>query len=296
MGIPESQLETWSHQGSVTQSSSTYQSVKAALESSNAPYAGKDFQVFLQGSYGNDTNIYAESDVDIVIRLDSAFSRDLTQLSSAEQSLYNSSLSNATYNLTNFRNDVVGGLQKEYGSDLLVGEKAIQLAPRGGRRKTDIIICIQYRKYHSFQGLNNQRYTEGIKFDTLNGVEIINYPKMHSENLTKKHQATNSYFKPMTRIFKNIRSKMVDYRFIDKGIAPSYYVEGMLYNVPITVFGGSLEVCTSRIIEWLMNNDKSQFVCANEQFYLCHPSSPVTWRAEQMNSFIAGTVNLWKSW
>jgi hypothetical protein len=104
------------------------------------------------------------------------------------------------------------------------------------------------------------------------------------------------YFKPMARIFKNIRSKMVDHRLIDNGIAPSYYVEGLLYNVPETHFGGSLEVCTSRIIEWLMYANKRDFVCANRQYFLCHPTSPVTWREENMNSFIAGTVNLWKNW
>ena len=72
MPIPESQLETWSHQGSITQSSSTYNTIKSVLEGSTTPYAGRNFKVFLQGSYGNDTNIYAESDVDIVIRLDDA--------------------------------------------------------------------------------------------------------------------------------------------------------------------------------------------------------------------------------
>jgi len=41
MGIPESQLETWSHQGSVTQSSSTYETIKRALEAADAKYAGK---------------------------------------------------------------------------------------------------------------------------------------------------------------------------------------------------------------------------------------------------------------
>ena len=73
MPIPESQLETWSHQGSITQSSNTYNSIKNVLEAGTTPYASKNFKVFLQGSYGNDTNIYAESDVDIVIRLDDCF-------------------------------------------------------------------------------------------------------------------------------------------------------------------------------------------------------------------------------
>ena len=84
MAIPEDQLDTWSHQGAIAGSSSTYATIKNVLESATAPYAGKDYKVFLQGSYGNDTNVYSESDVDIVIRLDSSFESDLTQLEPAE--------------------------------------------------------------------------------------------------------------------------------------------------------------------------------------------------------------------
>ena len=80
MAISESQLETWSHQGSIQQSSSTYQTVRTALLDAKANYAGKNFEVFLQGSYGNDTNIYAESDVDTVIRLDSIMNSDVSAL------------------------------------------------------------------------------------------------------------------------------------------------------------------------------------------------------------------------
>ena len=69
MAIPEAELDTWSHQGSITQSASTYASIKRALEAPDSRYAGKHYEVFLQGSYGNDTNIYAESDVDVVIGL-----------------------------------------------------------------------------------------------------------------------------------------------------------------------------------------------------------------------------------
>ena len=85
MPIPESQLETWSHQGSIAQSSNTYNTIKNVLETSTTPYASKNFKVFLQGSYGNDTNIYAESDVDIVIRLDDCFFSDLDTLSEEEK-------------------------------------------------------------------------------------------------------------------------------------------------------------------------------------------------------------------
>ena len=81
MAIPESQLETWSHQGSISQSSTTYNSIKGVLEANTTPYAGKSYKAFLQGSYGNDTNIWAESDVDIVICLNDCWQRDIESLS-----------------------------------------------------------------------------------------------------------------------------------------------------------------------------------------------------------------------
>ena len=63
MAIAETQLHTWSHQGAVAQSRDTYATIRRALESDRTAYHGNDFKSFLQGSYGNDTNVYAESDV-----------------------------------------------------------------------------------------------------------------------------------------------------------------------------------------------------------------------------------------
>jgi tRNA nucleotidyltransferase (CCA-adding enzyme) len=83
MPTPESQLDTWSSQGAIAGSRDTYATVKRALESSSTGYAAKDYRVFLQGSYGNDTNIYAESDVDVVIRFDDVFFYDISARSSA---------------------------------------------------------------------------------------------------------------------------------------------------------------------------------------------------------------------
>ena len=40
--------------------------MKATLEDSSSPYYLKSFESFLQGSYANDTNVYRDSDVDVV--------------------------------------------------------------------------------------------------------------------------------------------------------------------------------------------------------------------------------------
>jgi len=92
MAIPEKQLEVWSHQGSIAQSRDTYATVKRALEASDTRYAGKSFEVFLQGSYGNDTNIFAESDVDIVICLNDVYYYDIDSLTPEEQMRFKAAL------------------------------------------------------------------------------------------------------------------------------------------------------------------------------------------------------------
>ena len=125
MPIPEAQLETWSHQGSITQSSDTYNSVKLSLTASGSHYSVNDCEVFLQGSYGNDTNIFSESDVDIVIKLNSCFHHDLTQLTADQQAHFKSCHSDATYTHVNFKDDVLKVLRDRYGSAIDAGEKAI---------------------------------------------------------------------------------------------------------------------------------------------------------------------------
>lgn len=49
MPIPETQLDTWSKQGSKTQSQTTYATIKAALEDSNASYNDKFYACFYKG-------------------------------------------------------------------------------------------------------------------------------------------------------------------------------------------------------------------------------------------------------
>src|SRR3546814_10720864 len=88
-------IRDWS--SDVCSSDLTYHSIKNVLEAVTTPYANKNFKVFLQGSYSNDTNIYTESDVDIIIRLDACFQSDLIQLTEEEKAEYKSVFSDATY-------------------------------------------------------------------------------------------------------------------------------------------------------------------------------------------------------
>lgn len=297
MPIPESQLDTWSHQGSITQSSSTYNSIKNVLEANTTPYAGKNFKVFLQGSYGNDTNIYAESDVDIVIRLDDCFFSDLDSLAEEEKEAYKHAFSDAKYTHVDFKRDVLSVLTGQYASAVNAGDKAIAIDASGSRRKADVIVATQFRRYFKFQSSSDSQYAEGICFFNAAGERIANYPKQHSENLTTKHQASSKWLKPMVRVLKNMRSRMVDDGLIKAGLAPSYYIEGLLYNVPNEKLTSSYQDCVVNALNWYRQEAKKvDLVCANEQYYLLRDGSHTCWPQANCNAFVEAAVKLWNEW
>lgn len=297
MPIPESQLETWSHQGSITQSCNTYNTIRSVLEASTTPYVGRNFNVFLQGSYGNDTNIYAESDVDIIIRLDDCFHRDLSRLSEDEKSAYDRTFRNATYTHTNFKRDVLTLLQGQYGSAVKAGGKAITIDASGSRRKSDVIVATQFRRYSMFRSASDSAYVEGICFFNAAGERIANYPKQHSANLTTKHQASSKWFKPTARVFKNMRCRMVDQGLIKASIAPSYYIEGLLYNVPSEKLTSSYQDCVVNTLNWYRGEaKKTELVCANEQYYLLRDGTHTCWPRASCDAFIEAAVKLWNEW
>jgi hypothetical protein len=296
MGIPESQLDTWAKQGSITQSSTTYNHIKGTLESSSTSFAGKEFKVFLQGSYGNDTNIYAESDVDIVIKLESAFQQDLSSLTENEKVAFNRSYSNATYTYNDFKRDVLSTLRDTYGDGVKAGTKAITIPAGGGRRKADVIVALEYRRYFKFNETRDQDYVQGIVFYTSYGQEIINYPKPHSKNLTTKHQGTGGWLKPMVRVLKNMRSRLVDKGDLQACDAPSYYLEGLLYNVPLDKFGSSYGDTFCNAINWLAETDRTKLLCANEQYYLLRSGYHTCWEPANCDKFMNAASELWRTW
>jgi hypothetical protein len=296
MAIPESQLATWSSQGSVTQSAQTYATIKLALEAKEAAYAGKDYEIFLQGSYGNDTNVYADSDVDVVIKLNALFYRDVTRLNPEQVAAYQGAFNDADYSLTTFKQAVVALLSKRFPNDLTVGKKALWIKPNGGRRNADVLVSAQFRRYHAFQDLSNQRYDEGLTFLMPDGTRIENFPKQHSANLTQKHQSTNKRLKPMVRVFKNMRNHMRDNKLLADGIAPSYFIEGMLYNVPDDKFSASYATTVAACHDWLEQADRTKLVCASYMHWLVRDGEHSSWPTENYTKFLAAVRNLWRSW
>jgi hypothetical protein len=300
MAIPETQLETWASIGATVGSKDTYATVRLALDRNDAPYhqKNKSVSIFLQGSYGNDTNVYKESDVDVVIQLSgSTFYYDVRLLTLSESQKFEKDYSSdAPYGFDEFKKDVINQLTTRFGDAVSTGTKALCIASGNGRRKADVVVCVDFRRYLGFENLYAQNYISGICFFTTSGTRIVNFPKQHSQNATSKHQATNGWYKPMVRIFKNMRNRMVAANELGAGVATSYYIEGLLYNAPNALFGKTYEDSFVNVFNWIDGADRTQFKCANEQYTLLDGEAHVTWSSANCTQFLTALRKLWKDW
>lgn len=296
MAIPESQLDTWSHLGAVAQSASTYATVKTVLDDRNSPYWTKVFESFLQGSYKNDTNVYRDSDVDVVMRLDSAFYHDADLLPPEQYAAFKRAYpGSSAYGLQEFKTDVAAWLGRNF-SGARVGSKAIFIPGSGARRDCDVLVCGQFRYYYHFNSMSDQNKADGIWFFLKDGTRIVNFPVQHSANCTAKHQATYQWFKPTVRIYKNMRNYLIDSHVLSDGTAPSYFIEGMLWNVPVDKFGGNYVDTFVATYNYLNEADRSKFKCANGIHRLLDVGSHVSWPPANCQLFLDRLRDLWNNW
>lgn len=296
MPISESQLETWSHPGAGQSSSATYTTIKAALERPGQAYSSMRPRVFLQGSYGNDTNIRgAESDVDVVICLGSTYQPDLSGLPSTARVAWNIAHAStaARYQLSHFKHDVQAALDAAFPYEVHAGTKALHIAANGARRKADVLVAIEHYKYTMYISDSFETHITGVMFKTAAGKSIVNYPDQHSSNCTAKHQATGNRFKPTVRIFKNLRNRLVQGGAIGAGTVPSYFLEGMLYNVPNSYFVASRQATVSAILQYLQTANRASFTCANGLHSLHAGDPDLCWSVTNCTAFINAANLMW---
>jgi len=301
MPIPESQLETWSHQGAVTTAKLTHESIRNALAANNSPIHAMDYEVYLQGSYKNDTNIRGDSDVDVVVQLNSTFGYDLSALPSDQtQSFRGAYPVTAVYRWEHFRPDVLTALRRYFGTGAVTeGNKSLKLKAGSGRLAADVIPAIHFRKYQYFYGQDVTGLIDGIQFENLpDRRTVVNFPKPHYDNGVNKNSCgkTNGWYKRTVRMFKNARSRLIDQRIVADDLAPSYFVECLLYNVPDDKFGGSLQDTFIATFNWMWSTARTDsLVSQNGQLQL-FGNTPEQWDARKGKQLLEALRDLWNNW
>lgn len=176
--------------------------------------------------------------------------------------------------------DVLGLAYKQYAED--ERQSVVKVFPRTGSTR-----------YYSEQ---DNEHVEGVMFITTDGTNIVNYPKQHSENMTRKHQDTNTWLKPTVRIFKNMRNRLIRDGKIKSGSAPSYFIEGMLHNVPKDQFGISYQNTADKCWGWLNGANAGDLMCANGIHPLVRDNTHTSWPIQGYIDFMAETKKLWLNW
>jgi len=287
MAIPESQLETWTHQGAITTAKATADSIKNALNTYDGWPDSIKYDVYLQGSYKNSTNIRGDMDVDVIAQLTTTFRSNLS-----EEDELRLGITEATYKWEDFRRNIINALQEYYGfTRVQEGKKSLKVNSDGNRLPTDVVVCIQYRKY-----LDLSKFIEGMTFWIPNESRwVVNYPKLHYENGVDKHQNANNRYKPNVRMFKNVRNYLIGQGIIQDDFAPSYFLECLIHNVPNENFGGSYQGTFCNIVNWLNDANLDGFICQNGQLKLFGMTSE-QWNTNQAKEFIKNLISLWDNW
>ncbi|MGD1702629.1 nucleotidyltransferase domain-containing protein [Dapis sp. BLCC M229] len=301
MPIPEIQLSTWAKSQQTQLAINTHESIRKALNYSrsklklNGFSEGKHFEIYLQGSYRNKTNIRADSDVDVVVQLNTIFCSNKSQINPLDRKRYDSVFKSYDYTWDNFDKDILMSLQSYYSPDnITTGNKSIKLQKGSNRIAADIIPCIEYRYYYKFES-EYEDYIPGICFYTRDSrKKIINYPKLHFHNGADKNSKTNQNYKPTVRLFKNAK-KIIINRYSYLLEAPSYYIECLLYNVPNNCFVNNRQDTYIKVVNWLCENLNSSFICQNEMLNL-FGNKLEQWKLEDAEYFIQSLIKLWKDW
>lgn len=302
MAIPEAQLATWMKQGAIATAKTTHESIRHCLEvDGQSRVLGRGFEIFLQGSYKNDTNIFGDSDVDVVVVNTDIFNWDGSGLPLDQRmklDAWMGGLGGVTYSSSDFKRDVLATLTAYYGAaSVNPRPKCITVAADSGRLSADVIVCVNHRFYTRFENGNDARYIEGIAFWTPEGDRITNFPKHHYNNGVVKHaeNATNGWYKPTVRMVKNFRKAMVDRRALADGIAPSYFVECLVYNAPNACFGGTCQATMIEILNWANKAPLSAMFCKNG-FVPLFGTGRVHWTEQNARTFIHSAINAWNGW
>jgi len=293
VSIAEAQLETWSQQGKTGQFTDTYNSIRGNLLDTSAPYPVKNVDVHLQGSYGNDSNVWADSDVDIVLCHTGAFYYDISGMSQAEQDAFKAVFpGDATYGYSEFKRDAGSFITRLYNG-VVTGKKALHIPGTNSRRNADVLVCQEFRRYYSYEpGVHGCHYGVALY---VNSSRIENFPKQHADNCTAKHQATNRNFKRMVRVFKNIRNSMIEKDLLADKVAPSYFIESMLYNVPNEKFAGAYQAMWVECFNSVVTADETKLTTASGLHWLVRDNSSECWPSADFHTFTAALKKYWES-
>lgn len=198
----------------------------------------RKIRLFVHGSCANDTNVCAQSDIDIAIM---------------EETFPASGLETKA-----FKDKVEKCLRERFCSGVERKNKVIIIHGDMVQRDIDTVFC---RKYFNdreklFGGEN--KHVNGMEVCGDDGERLVCFPEQHIVNGRAKDAETNHNYKKMVRIIKEMRHLMEELDCASAREVSSYELESLLWNLPDELFR---RYCFYRylfddIVEYIYRNDK----------------------------------------
>ena len=253
--------------------------IRKALEVYSWPSEFK-YEVFLQGSYKNDTNLGGDSDVDVVVRLTTKLKPSVADLT-GERLQENGSHRFVHERWKSFRDHALKAMRARFGNAAESGRKTVKVPKGKIPADADLVVTLRYR--------------EGIAFYLPDeGRWVVSFPQQHHDQGQKKEEATGRRFKRTIRMFKAARNRLVEKKMLTKGDAPSYFIECLLYNVPDGLFKPKLAPTYAGIVDWLKTADLQGFKCQNGRVDL-FGSGKEQWSQKKARAFVRALQALWEA-
>lgn len=227
----EDTLKSWERPASDNEErriSNAIRMVKEAINSSeDLKTKRNNIEVFVQGSYENNTNVRANSDVDVCVMLKNPF----FTLYPVGYDRSNYGFTSGDYTFIKFRHDLLKALNSKF-SEVKAGNKSLKISSSSHRVEADAVPAFQYRNYREIGSYYSDEFVEGIKFYSYDGKEVVNYPKLHTRNGKLKNDATQRRYKRLVRVVKRIRHQMIKEGLSVDGAISSFLIECLIWNVP----------------------------------------------------------------
>jgi hypothetical protein len=217
----EDKLSGWTGPSSSTEQDKqdrTERMIRQAIEA-HEPFNNCSLKVFAKGSYANNTNVRADSDVDIAVEC-----TECLYWGESKKGIYPPSESyEGIWTPVKLRAELLSAMNTKFPDQVdSSGSTAIQINSNSARVDADVVPCFSYRYYM------NHGSRDGTKIFKTDGSSIVNYPVQQKENGTEKNNRTGYAYKKGARLLKRVENAMAqDGTFRE---LPSFFMECLASN------------------------------------------------------------------
>jgi hypothetical protein len=224
-------LNGWTGPSSATEQDKqdrTERMVREAVQA-HEPFDDCNLSVYAKGSYANNTNVKADSDVDVVVQChDVMYWEEEVAGTKPATTPYT-----GIWTPSKLRSELEAALRAKFPDQVDdSGSTAIIVNSSSARVDADVVPCFDYRYYYKSGGS-----VDGTKVVRKNGQDFENYPAQQLSNGRAKNTRTNTLYKKAVRVMKRVENSMVEKDMHLE--VPSFFVECLVYRCPDAVFARS---------------------------------------------------------